>query len=154
MRALIETFNPEKQAIIPRYKALAGLAVLLLILLPGCTQEKTPASKPYVIRCGATLISPQDFGDELDLKLSAYPFDLKKSPLEYNAMVLDLVTVLSDEVVLLEGARDMGISVSSEELKGAVADVKEDYPEDSFEQMLLENAISYQVWKKILKRIW
>ena len=126
--------------------------VAALWLCLGCTQEGPPVPTPHVIKCGSTMISPQRFGDELELKLAAYPFDLKASPLEYNAVVLDLVSVLSDEVVLLEGASEKGITVSADEIKKAEDDVREDYPEDSFEQMLLENAISYEAWKKNIEK--
>lgn len=130
------------------------LAVLLvfLLLMTGCGQGRAPSPKAFVVKCGDLVVSDAQFSDELDLKLSAYPFDLKTSPKAYNAVVLDLVSVLTDEVVLLAAARDGGVSLSNGELARAEAGIREDYPEDSFEQMLLENAIPYEVWKKKLEK--
>lgn len=122
--------------------------LLLSLFLTGCGQDPPAVPKTYVIQCGSSMISEAEFGDELDLKLAAYPFNLKADPQRYNAVVLDLISVLSDEILFLEAARDRGIAVEDDEITRAEAAVREDYPGDSFEQMLLENAIAYKVWKK------
>ncbi|MCG8619030.1 MAG: SurA N-terminal domain-containing protein [Desulfobacterales bacterium] len=67
-------------------------------------------------------------------------------------MILDLVTVISDETVLLAAAAEKGLAVDDREVDLAEAEFKKEYPEDSFEQMLLENAIPYRVWKRRLKK--
>ena len=54
--------------------------------------------------------------------------------------------------MLLAAAHDLGIQATDAELDEAEAFQREDYPEDSFHQMLLENAISYSNWKKNLKK--
>ena len=126
----------------------AGL--LLSLVFAGCEKPPAKVEQRYVIKCGGTIISEAQFGDELDLKLAAYPFTLKNDPAQYNAVVLDLISVLSDEILLLEAARDRGIGVDENEIAQAESDVRQDYPEDSFDQMLLENAITYKVWKKKL----
>jgi hypothetical protein len=134
-----------------RGRAIAIFAGLLLSLgVTGCNQPPPSAPETYVIQCGGSMISKAQFGDELDLKLSAYPFNLKTDPERYNAVVLDLISVLSDEILILEAARAQGILVGDDEIARAESAVREDYPEDSFEQMLLENAIPYAVWKKKL----
>jgi hypothetical protein len=42
----------------------------------------------------------------------------------------------------------LDIHVTDQELEAAVDAVKADYPDDTFEKTLLENAVSYQAWKK------
>ena len=84
------------------------------------------------------------------MKLAAYPFTLKNDPGQYNAVVLDLISVLSDEIVLIEAARDKGIGVDETEIARPKLRSGRIILRDSFEQMLLENAISYKVWKKKL----
>jgi hypothetical protein len=127
-------------------------AGLLFLGVGGCTDNKESKSPEYLLKVGEYVISPRAFSEELDLKLAAYPYDFKKDRLGYNQMVFDLVSILSEEGVLLAGANDMGITVSDSELAAAESFHREDYPEDSFEQMLLENAISYSYWKKALKK--
>lgn len=127
----------------------AGLAI---VIGSGCTDQKKVKEKGCIIKSGTVEISRADFARELELKQANYPYDIKNRPSEYNAMVLDLVSDLSDEAVLLAAAEAKGIDLGDKALDAAVADFKKDYPEDSFEQMLLERAISYPVWKKRLKK--
>lgn len=118
----------------------------------GCTEQRSVEEKGCIIKAGTVEISRTDFARELEIKQANYPYEINNSPDEYNAMVLDLVSDLSDEAVLLAAAADKGIDVSAEELDAAVTEFKKDYPEDSFDRMLLERAISYPVWKKGLKK--
>ncbi|NWH05734.1 SurA N-terminal domain-containing protein [Desulfobacter latus] len=127
----------------------AGIAI---VCVPGCTDQKKVEEKGHIIKAGTVEISRADFVWELEIKQANYPYDIKNRPNEYNAMVLDLVSDLSDEAVLLAAAAAKGIDVSANELDAAIADFKKDYPEDSFDQMLLERAILYPVWKKRLKK--
>ncbi len=131
---------------------LAFAAGLAIVTVSGCTDQKKVEQKGNIIKAGSVGISREDFVRELEIKLANYPFDIKDKPREYNAMVLDLVSDLSDEAVLLAAAAAKGIDVSAEELESAVVDFKKDYPENSFDRMLLERAISYPVWKKRLKK--
>ncbi len=129
------------------------LAVSVVIFLfTGCGDVPEPKTEDFIIKVGAISISSVEFSDELDLKLTAYPYDLKNEPEVYNSMVLDLVSTLSDETILMAAANEKGIAVTSEEVGLAETEFKKDYPDDSFDQMLLENAISYAVWKKQLKK--
>ena len=127
-------------------------ASIAIIIGSGCTDQKRVEEKGSIIKAGTVEISRADFARELEVKQANYPYDIKDSPREYNAMVLDLASDLSDEVVLLAAAAAKGIDVSAKELAAAVNDFKHDYPEDSFDQMLLERAISYTVWKNRLKK--
>lgn len=117
----------------------------------GCTEPPDTLSPDYLLKTGSFLLLPEEFAEELDSKLAAYPYDLNKNPMEYNQLVFDLVSILSEESVLLAAAHDSKILVSDSELAAKESFYREDYPEDSFEQMLLENAVSYPYWKKKLK---
>lgn len=127
----------------------AGLAI---VIGSGCTEERNVEKKGSIIKADTVEISRVDFIRELDIKQANYPYDIKERPSEYNAMVLDLASDLSDEAVMLAAAAAKGIDVCDNALDAAVADFKQDYPGNSFEQMLLERAISYPVWKKRLKK--
>lgn len=120
--------------------------------ISGCSTPPAPEADDFIIRAGLVSVSPETFEDELDLKLAAYPYDVKNRAEDYNSMVLDLVTTLSDETMLLAAARDKGVGVTADEVALAEAEFKQDYPEDSFDQMLLENAIPYTVWKHRLEK--
>lgn len=118
----------------------------------GCEPVPKTAAPEYIIKAGPVLVTQTQFLEELDLKLTAYPYDIKNTPDHYNEVVVDLVATLSEETLLLAVARKKGITVTRQEVDAAKAYVKESYPGDSFEQMLLENAISQMVWEKKLQK--
>jgi MinD-like ATPase involved in chromosome partitioning or flagellar assembly len=118
----------------------------------GCEPVPKTAAPEYIIKAGPVLVTQTQFLEELDLKLTAYPYDIKNTPDHYNEVVVDLVATLSEETLLLAVAQKKGITVTRQEVDAAKEDVKASYPGDSFEQMLLENAISYMVWEKKLQK--
>ncbi len=128
------------------------LALAICVCFAGCSEPPPPSDSEYIIKTTAQSISTEEFSEELDLKRAAYPYDIKDQPAEYNEMVIDLVEVLSEEIVLLNAAADKGIIVTDQEVDAAEAELKKDYPEDSFEQMLFKNAISYPFWKRRFKK--
>lgn len=137
----------------PDLKPAAVFWLLVLILgVAGCAAPEAPEPEPCVLKAGTVCVTKPEFADELDLKLTAYPYDLSDRPGAYNNMVLDLLAVLSDETVLLAAAADNGVTVTAGDVDAAEAVIMKDYPEDSFHQMLLENAVPYRVWKKRLKK--
>ncbi len=119
---------------------------------PGCRQDRpvTAVSQDYVLRCGNISISAGSFSEELELKKSAYPYDIRSDPEKYNTLVMDLVTQLSQELVIRVAAAKNGISVSEKEIDRAEKKIRQDFPGDSFQQMLLENAVPYSLWRKRL----
>ncbi len=126
------------------------IGILLLAVLTGCGNSTPPAK--FVIKAGPVLVSSREFAQELDVKLTAYPYDINKRPVAYNTMVMDLVATLSEETVLLAAAQAKGIEISSEAVILAEEAFKKDYPGDSFDQILVENAISYTAWKNRFKK--
>lgn len=129
-----------------------GNLFILISLITGCGEVPQKTEKRYIIKTSLVSISPENFADELDLKLSDYPYNIKDKKNEYNEMVIHLVKVLSEEIILLSEAAQIGVNVTDEEANQAESEFKKDYPEDSFEQMLLKNAISYAFWKDRFKK--
>ncbi len=140
-----------------RIKSVTSAADLILIMgfaaavLAGCGHPP-PSTGEFIIKAGTVQVSSAQFTRELELKLSAYPYDIKMRPLAYNDMVLDLVSTLVDETVILASAWEKGITVSDDELEAAETNIIKDYPGDSFKHMLRDNAIEYTFWKNRLKR--
>jgi len=64
----------------------------------------------FLIKTQLVSLSESDFLDELDLKKIAYPYAIDKNPAEYNEMVIQLVNVLSEEMLLLSAAADLGVT--------------------------------------------
>lgn len=128
------------------------MLVFLCWLLPGCQEGPAPSAKTddYILKSGSLVISDAEFSEELELKRAAYAYGIQNNPGEYNTLVIDLVSQLSEELVLRCAAKDKGIVVSGQEVQAAEDGFRADYPDDSFEAMLLENAISHGFWKRRL----
>jgi len=58
---------------------------------------------------------------------------------------------MSEEMIIQKRAKEIGIAISDTEIEKAVSDIKKDYPEGVFEQILLEYAIPYDIWEKRVK---
>lgn len=93
--------------------------------------------------------------DDFNRKFSMYRIAsgtiLGKDPALDREMRLGYLKQLADQTVLLEYAREIGLTVDASELDKAVADIRKDYPDDMFEQMLLENAIEFEAWQESLR---
>ncbi len=140
-----------RTGVIEKSRFILILAVFMLAGA-GCGEPEKEKPVEFLLTSPLIRISESDFLDELDLKKAAYPYTLDKNPAEYNEIVIQLVNMLSEEILLLSAAADLGVMVTDAEVEAAEAEFKEDYPENTFEAMLLENAIPYALWKKRLKK--
>jgi hypothetical protein len=129
-----------------------GLIVLITLMFAGCSKPKEEKEPVFLMKTPVMMIPSFEFSEELDLKRAAYPYNIDEYPAEYNEMVIHLVKILSEEIILLSAAAVKGIVVTQKDLEIAEAEFKKDYPDNSFDQMLLENAIPYVFWKKRFKR--
>lgn len=123
-----------------------------VLVIFSCTEPKSTPLTEFILRTQAMVVTLPEFSEELDLKRTAYPYKIDENPTEYNEMVIHLARVLSEEIILLSAATDKGIIITDQELEAAELEFKKDYPEDSFDQLLLTNAITYSFWKKRFKR--
>ena len=120
--------------------------------LTGCSDPDAEKRGDYIIKSSRLMLTSDAFLEELDIKRAAYPYTLRENPTEYNEMVIHLVHVLSEELVLLSAADQKGVTVTDQEIQLAEDEFLKDFPDDSFDQILLENAIPYLVWKKQFKK--
>ena len=74
-----------------------------------------------------------------------------QKPVAFKEARIRLLNQMTEELIILERAKELAISVSDEEVEKTIADIKNDYPDDVFEQTLLDYAVSYESWKKGLK---
>jgi len=128
------------------------ILLVFMVCCQGCGEPEKEKPILFLLKTSLIEISESDFMDELDLKKAAYPYTINKNPEEYNEMVIQLVSTLSEELLLLSAAVDYGVIVTDMEVSAAEEEIKKDYPDNSFEDMLLGNAISYPLWKKRLRR--
>jgi hypothetical protein len=110
-----------------------------------------PQVDGYLIRVGTSTISVSEFKRAVEAtREEAFPGDQEISPSALNDLRVRVLNQLTDELIIMERAAAMGIHVSDQELEASIEAVKEDYPDDTFEKTLLENAVSFQTWKQKL----
>ena len=135
-------------------KARATLLFLLLCCwglsgLYGCS--KTNQDNDYLIRVGTGTVTVAEFRNAVDATAEeVFLGEEKVSPAAQHDLRMRVLNQLTEELLILERGKELGIHVSDEELNRAVAEIKADYPDDTFEKTLLENAVSFHAWKKKL----
>lgn len=125
-----------------------GLLILMIGLTTACGQ--IPENDQIIIRAGKSVITSEYLNQVLEIAKTSYPNTLSdKKTMQLREKVL---AELIEEVLIMERAREMGISITDSEMETTVMKIRKDYPEDTFENMLLEQAISFSLWKKRLKK--
>jgi len=92
-----------------------------------------------------------DFNNAFEITKIAYENDINEQPEDLRKAQIRLLNQLTVEMILLEKAEELKISITEAELDQAVSAIKGDYPEGEFEKTLLEFAVSYDSWKDRLR---
>jgi hypothetical protein len=126
-------------------------AVLLFGSFGGCMNSGSNPDNEPLIRVRDRILAVLDFNKVFEITKTAYPHNFKDEPEDFRNARLRLLNQLVVEMIILERAKELGLSISSEEIHKAVAEIKSDYPEDTFEKTLLQFAVSYESWEARLK---
>jgi len=121
-------------------KILQCLLVAVSLLLPSCSMPDDPSERK-VITVGETIVTLGEL--ERDLKLIASGMDIPP-----DAMVERIL----DHYLILEYGREKGIAVSDRELEQLVGEIKGDYDEKDFRDLLLKQYMDFERWKEALRR--
>jgi hypothetical protein len=125
------------------------LPVICLMLVWNCSRP--PRDGGYLIRVGNSTVTVLEFKHAVEAAAEeVFPGEQEINAASQNDLRLRVLNQMAEELIISERAKDSGITVSDEELERAVADIKSDYPDNTFEKTLLENAVSLQDWKKKL----
>jgi parvulin-like peptidyl-prolyl isomerase len=126
-------------------------AVAVVFALIGCSGHDTGTGDEYLIRIGERVVTVADFNRAFEIAKTAYTHNSLQNPEENKDAQLRLLNQMTEELVLLQRAGELGIGVSDEELEKAIENIRADFPDDAFDQTLLEYAVSYKSWKNGLK---
>ena len=115
----------------------------------GCTRDQ--GHDDYLIRISNISLSLSEFNQAVEAASEeAFPGERNLSDELMNDLRLRVLNQMGEEMMITAFAADHGIIVANEEIETAVADIKADYPDGTFEETLLENAVSFEYWKKKL----
>ena len=71
---------------------------------------------------------------------------------EVKGIIKPLINKIIDNYLILEYGKRNGITVTEQELSVAVAEIKGDYPERVFQDVLLQRYIDFEDWKTVLRQ--
>ncbi|MBL0714196.1 MAG: SurA N-terminal domain-containing protein [Desulfosarcina sp.] len=129
---------------------VAGLVLVLSPLMPGCQRDNLPNAS-ILMRIGDRVVTVDGFKRDLNIYRTATGTDSDEDANVERELQIRFVRQMADQLVLLEHARAIGIDVTDRDLEIALEEIRRDYPDDVFEQLLLENAITLTEWKASLR---
>ncbi len=133
--------------------AMPAVAILLLWLsLPLQSCQQQPGPRPLVLmKTGEQVVTVDEYRRDLNIYRMATGADAGDDPAAEREIQLRFAQQLADQLVLLAHARALGIEISDRELDEELQALQRDYPDDVFEQLLLENAITLEEWRTALR---
>lgn len=128
------------------------IMALALIGCGGCQREPVVDETTVLMTVGEQAVHQDEFQRAYRVFRAAYGAEVDEDPAAQQAAMIRFIHQLADEMVLMAYAQDMGVAISDEDLDRAVEEIRQDYPEGLFEQMLLETAVNFADWKAALRR--
>jgi len=130
-------------------KAMWIILLLSVCILTFWACSQKSRDDDYLIRVGTSTVSVAEFKHAVEASSEeAFPGEQAISPSALNDLRVRVLNQMTEELIITEHAKQVGIQVTDQELEASIAAVKADYPDDTFEKTLLENAISFQAWKR------
>ena len=126
-------------------------SILLLFIWTGCGQKDSDLGKEVLVRVGDRVVTVLDFKNAFEIAKIAYDDNIDEEPEDLREAQIRQLNQLTVELILLERAQELQVSITEAELEEAVREIKSDYPEGEFEKTLLEFAVSYESWKERLR---
>ncbi|MBP1741722.1 MAG: peptidylprolyl cis-trans isomerase lipoprotein, PpiC-type [Deltaproteobacteria bacterium] len=116
---------------------------VLLAAWPACDFFDRPAEK-VILSVGSRKITLED------LQTQRKHMDLDPDGASKERLDVFVKRVV-DYYLILEYGKQQGLSVSDEELESAVREIKKDYGEKDFQEVLLKGTIEYGEWREGLR---
>jgi len=121
------------------------------VTLIGCSDVEHKQKDEYLIKVGNKTISVADFNKAFEVAKNAYPQNSIEQPEVIRKVRWRLVQQMTEEMILLQRAEELGVTINDSEVEKTLEELKKDYPDNVFQEILLEYAIPYRSWRKGLK---
>jgi hypothetical protein len=133
-------------------KLIVPISFLLIVCsFSGCSNSEQKGNEVYFIKVGGRGITVSDFNTAFEIAKAAYSYNSVRQPGTLREARLRLIQQMIEEMLVLERAKELGIEITEMEVEQAAENIKGDYPDTVFQQMLLEYAVSYHTWEKRLE---
>lgn len=131
-----------------RLRMTLGLLLMASLLLAACNARKGDEDA-FLFKIGDSAVSVAEFKRALEREQPNALSDPVDGDL---AAVLTFLNQMIEERLLLARAQELGIAIGDADLDAAVDKVRADYPDDTFEETLLESAVSFNQWREQFRR--
>jgi len=128
------------------------LVFLIGLGLAGCSDPGAGGRAEILIQVGKSVLTADEFSQAFDMAGYGNPDWAEPGSHQFAAAQLHVLNQLTEELILIERARELNITVSDKELESEISNTRKAYPDNTFEKTLLENAIFFQAWRKGLRR--
>ena len=119
--------------------------------LIACSNSNEPEVPEVFITVNQSMVTVDAYLREVD-EVTANILNKKDSDKDVMAAIhLRVLNQLTERLIVFERAKELGIGVDDQELDARVASIKADYPKGEFEQVLLEQAVSFTEWKNDIR---
>jgi hypothetical protein len=135
-----------KVIVVMTWCLLAGL-----ILICACKDARQEIPNDYIIQVNDRKVTVEAFQRQFDQIKSDYTETTEIPAAEQAEMKRYLLNQLIEKLILLERAEELDIHVTDGEIDRRIEDIKADYPEGTFKEVLLEQAVIFHQWKEDLK---
>jgi parvulin-like peptidyl-prolyl isomerase len=126
-------------------------AILTVLFLFSCSDTALNFDDEYLIRVSERIVTVSDFNQAFEIAKSSYPNNLSQNSVLLKEAQVRMLNQMIEELLVLQRGAELQIELTESEVTKAIENIKADYPEGVFEQMLLEYAVSYRFWEKRLK---
>ena len=117
----------------------------------GCSDVEHKQKNEYFIKVGSRTITVADFNKAFEIAKNGYSQNRIQQPDIAREARLRLIQQMTEEMILLQRAEELGITITDSQVEKALSDIKKDYPDNVFQETLLEYAVPYQSFREGLK---
>ncbi len=128
------------------WKKLSYLLFVLSLFISACGNVDRSA-ETVVITVGDRNITE----DKLKKDIKRITFEMGIRDQGVKHLIPALTNRIIDNYLILEYGKINGITVSKNELNAAIKDIKKDYPENVFHNILIRRYIDFEEWKEVLR---
>jgi hypothetical protein len=120
--------------------------------MTACRNDVHLFENDVLISSGETVITVGEYQKALEVTKTGYPEKLIRNKDAFKALQIRLLSQMIEELIIEKVAEEKHIRIPENEFRAAVDEIKKDYPEGVFEEMLLENAITNKLWEDRLRK--
>jgi peptidyl-prolyl cis-trans isomerase C len=125
----------------------AFIVIAFIFSLSSCRAFKHPEEE-IVISVGSRNITKAELKDYID----QIAIEMGLRDREINQGITSIINKVVEKNLILEYGKEAGIKISNNELASSIKDLKKDYPDDVFKEMLLKGSVDYNTWTKEIKQ--